>query len=105
MSSPAFNGNIVTLTYTIKIGFITQDFLPDLALLSFFYLFSKILKNIQIIFSDETIRDMQFVVNTAPSCLIPMLDAIDRHMLDRENKDHFEILKLQADSPNCTFST
>ena len=39
MSSPAFNGNIVTLTYTIKIGFITQDFLPDLALLSFFFTF------------------------------------------------------------------
>ena len=48
---------------------------------------------------------MQFVVNTAPSCLIPMLDAIDKHMLERENKNDFEILKLQADSPNCTFST
>lgn len=56
-------------------------------------------------FLDGTIRDMQFVVNTAPSCLIPMLDAIDKHMLDRENRNDFEILKLQADSPNCTFST
>lgn len=48
---------------------------------------------------------MQFVVNTAPAYVISMLDAIDKHMLERENENDFEILKLQADSPNCTFST
>ena len=93
MSSPASDGNVVTLTYTIKIGLVKQHFwiAPD-----FGYFLS---------FLDETIRDMQFVVNTAPSSLIPMLDAIDKHMLDRENRNHFEIIRLQADSPNCTFST
>ena len=93
MSSTACDGNVVTLTYTIKIGLVKQHFWIDALFRQF------------PVFLDETIRDMQFVVNTAPSSLIPMLDAIDKHMLDRENRNHFEIIRLQADSPNCTFST
>ena len=48
---------------------------------------------------------MKFVINTDPSDLIPTLEAIDNQMLEAEEQNQFEIIKLQADSPNCTFST
>ena len=104
MNSSPFNGNVVTLTYTVKIGLTKQYFWNDASWRPNWAIFRLFLGHFSE-FLDGTIRDMQFVVNTAPSCLIPMLDAIDKHMLDRENRNDFEILKLQADSPNCTFST
>ena len=48
---------------------------------------------------------MKFHIDTDPTILIPTLEAIDNQMLEAEKNNEFEILKLQADSPNCTFST
>ena len=44
-------------------------------------------------------------LNTDPANLIPTLEAIDKQMLEAEEQNQFEIIKLKADSPNCTFST
>lgn len=48
---------------------------------------------------------MKFLINTSPADLIPTLNAIDHQMLEAEEQNQFEIIKLQADSPNCSFST
>ena len=48
---------------------------------------------------------MKFLINTDPSDLIPTLEAIDKQMLEAEEQNQFQIIRLQADSPNCTFST
>ena len=48
---------------------------------------------------------MKFHIDTDPANLIPTLEAIDKQMLEAEEQNQFEIIKLKADSPNCTFST
>ena len=48
---------------------------------------------------------MMFHIDTSPEDLIPTLEAIDKQMLEAEEQNQFEIIKLKADSPNCTFST
>jgi len=48
---------------------------------------------------------MKFHIDTSPEDLIPTLEAIDKQMLEAEEQNQFEIIKLKADSPNCTFST
>ena len=54
---------------------------------------------------DGNICDMKFHIDTSPADLIPTLEAIDKEMLEAEEQNQFEIIKLKADSPNCTFST
>ena len=66
---------------------------------------TKIQTSVHIKYSDGIISDMKFLINTDPSDLIPTLEAIDKQMLEAEEQNQFEIIKLQADSPNCTFST
>ena len=56
-------------------------------------------------FLDGNICDMKFHIDTSPADLIPTLEAIDEQMLEAEEQNQFEIIKLKADSPNCTFST
>ena len=58
-----------------------------------------------ILFLDGNICDMKFHIDTSPADLIPTLEAIDEQMLEAEEQNQFEIIKLKADSPNCTFST
>ena len=58
-----------------------------------------------ILFLDGNICDMKFHIDTSPADLIPTLEAIDKQMLEAEEQNQFEIIKLKADSPNCTFST
>ena len=56
-------------------------------------------------FLDGNISDMKFHIDTSPADLIPTLEAIDKQMLEAEEQNQFEIIKLKADSPNCTFLT
>lgn len=62
-------------------------------------------KNNSFTILDGHIYDMKFHINTNPVDLIPALDAIDSQMLEAEEQSQFEIIRLIAESPNCTFST
>ena len=107
------NDNSVMLTYTIKKGSIkiiskNQDFSshvspgPFQASSGLYHIESLYVK---CLFSDGSICDMKFHIDTDPANLIPTLEAIDKQMLEAEEQNQFEIIKLKADSPNCTFST
>ena len=83
------NSNLVILTYTIKTG---------LKILFSYYNFTCILE-------EEDVRHVKFQIDTDPDNLIPTLEAIDKNMIEREEQNQFQIIKLEAQSPNCTFST
>lgn len=51
----------------------------------------------------ENIHNVQFQIDASYVNLVPTLDAIDEEMTNAEDQNHFEIIRLQAETKNVSF--
>ena len=67
--------------------------------------FKKVLNDLKRIFYilRENIHNVQFQIDASYVNLVPTLDAIDEEMTNAEDQNHFEIIRLQAETKNVSF--